>query len=111
MSENEKPNESFARKLDLSPGTLDAENWTVEMSLGTGVAVGRTARNGAEYLEVLSMEPEAVRTERLDRTGLLMMDHGWSVRDAIGRVVPGSVRVKSGQLFAKVRLFEQDKVA
>ena len=111
MSENEKPNESFARKLDLSPGTLDAENWTVEMSLGTGVAVGRTARNGAEYLEVLSMEPEAVRTERLDRTGLLMMDHGWSVRDAIGRVVPGSVRVKNGQLLAKVRLFEQNKVA
>lgn len=96
MQTSTPPSDLFTRAASITPSTLDREKRTVEVTWTTGAAVRRRTWDG-EFDEVLSLEPGAVRLDRLNaRAPVLDMHSGYSVRGVLGAIVPGTARIESG---------------
>lgn len=83
----------------------DADN-SFEVCWTTGAAVLRSDwLDGEYYNETLSVEPGALRLDRLNDSAPLLDSHRQGELAAvIGSVVPGSIRLEGGKGYARVRL-------
>jgi hypothetical protein len=93
-------------------GTVNEEARTVDLIFSTGAAVDRMDYwSGKRYREVLSMDPKAIRLDRVNAGAPLLDSHSaFSVGDILGTVVPGSARIEKGQGVATVRFSKRDSV-
>jgi phage head maturation protease len=98
--------------LRAAVSSIDAEKRTVDLIFSTGAAVTRyDYQQGIRYREVLSMDPKAVRLDRLNAAGQLLDSHSaYSVADVLGVVVDGSARVQKGQGLCTVRFSERPSI-
>ena len=102
---------ALRRAAELAPGSADEAARTVEVVWSTGARVRRTPLFAEAYDEELSMEPHAVRLERLNAGAPLLAVHdAYSLGGVIGSVVPRSARIEAGRGLATVRLSERAEV-
>lgn len=96
------------RAATLQPATWNAEARTVEVIWSTGADVERSDwMTGDRYVERLSMDPKAIRLDRLNGGASVLDAHSsMALRDVIGAVVPGTARIENGLGLATLRLSE-----
>ena len=84
--------------------SFNADERTVDLVWTTGAAVERFGWDG-DVVEVLSLEPGAVRLDRLNRGAPFLNTHAsYDLSDVIGTVVDGSARIEGGKGVATVKL-------
>jgi len=98
------------RRADV--GHVNADTRTVDLVFSTGAAVDRTDYwTGKRYREVLSMDPKAVRLDRLNAGAPLLDSHSsYSLDSVMGAVVDGSASVSKGAGRASVRFSKRAAV-
>lgn len=100
--------------LDLRAevGAIDAESRVVELVFSTGAPVMRFDWwTGKRFIEKLSMKPEHIRLERLNRGAPLLNTHSsWSLANQIGVVEDDSARIVGGKGLSKVRFSKRADV-
>jgi len=87
--------ELLTRRATLAPATADAEARTVEVIWSTGAPVRRRDMDG-QYIERLSLAPEAVDLSRLEGASVLDAHRQSAVRDVLGSVRSAAVDGKQG---------------
>jgi len=87
--------ELLTRRATLAPATADAEARTVEVIWSTGAPVRRRDMDG-QYVERLSLAPEAVDLSRLEGASVLDAHRQSAVRDVLGSVRSAAVDGKRG---------------
>ena len=85
----------LTRRATLAPATADPEARTVEVVWSTGAPVRRRDMAG-QYLERLSLAPEAVDMSRLEGASVLDAHRQTAVRDVLGSVRSAAVDGKRG---------------
>jgi phage head maturation protease len=85
----------LTRRATLAPATADPEARTVEVVWSTGAPVRRRDMTG-QYIERLSLAPEAVDLSRLEGASVLDAHRQTAVRDVLGSVRSASVDGKRG---------------
>jgi hypothetical protein len=97
----------------IAPAAGDAGKRTAGLVWSTGAAVRRYSWFADEYYdEVLSLEPGAVRLDRLNNGAPLLDSHdGWSLAGMLGVVEPGSATVDGKEGRATVRFSDREEVA
>jgi hypothetical protein len=92
--------------------TVNEDKRTVDLVFSTGAAVERYDwMSGGRYREVLSLNPDHVRIDRLNTIGPLLDAHSsYSIADQIGAVEPGTVRITKNGALATVRFSKRDAV-
>jgi len=85
----------LTRRATLSPTTADADARTVEVIWSTGAPVRRRDMAG-QYVERLSLAPEAVDLSRLEGASVLDAHRQTAVRDVLGSVRSATVDGKRG---------------
>lgn len=101
------------RAAEVRPGSYLEEDNSIELTWSTG-AVGLRFDwwDGEYYLEELSMEPTAVRLDRLNAGACLLNTHqDYDLGSVLGSVVPGTAKVENGEGVARVRLATTPDVA
>ena len=103
----------FGRDAQVRSDSFDADRNTIDIVWTTGATVRRYDYwDGSEYDEVLSLEPGAVRLDRLNAGAPFLDTHcSYGLDNVIGSVVPGSASVKDGQGTAKIQLSKAPGVA
>lgn len=99
-------------RADIGPQSIDEAERSVEMIFTTGAGVRRRDWwTGKEYIEVLSLEPKAIRLNRLNDGAPLLDSHSaWSVADQLGGVIPGSVELMKKSVVGRVRFSRRESV-
>lgn len=93
------------RAAKIRANSFDEESNTIDIVWTTGAAVRRIDWDGTEYDEVLSLEPGAVRLDRLNSGAPLLDSHqDGGIANVIGAIVEKSARIESGKGIATVRL-------
>ena len=87
--------ELLTRRATLAPATADPEARTVEVVWSTGAPVRRRDMAG-QYVERLSLAPEAVDLSRLEGASVLDAHRQTAVRDVLGSVRSAAVDGKRG---------------
>ena len=87
--------ELLTRRATLAPATADPEGRTVEVVWSTGAPVRRRDMAG-QYIERLSLAPEAVDLSRLEGASVLDAHRQTAVRDVLGSVRSAAVDGKRG---------------
>lgn len=87
--------ELLTRRATLAPATADPEARTVEVVWSTGAPVRRRDMAG-QYIERLSLAPEAVDLSRLEGASVLDAHRQTAVRDVLGSVRSAAVDGKRG---------------
>ncbi|RBI82660.1 peptidase U35 [Rhodosalinus halophilus] len=87
--------ELLTRRATLAPATTDPEARTVEVVWSTGAPVRRRDMAG-QYIERLSLAPEAVDLSRLEGASVLDAHRQTAVRDVLGSVRSAAVDGKRG---------------
>ncbi len=87
--------ELLTRRATLAPATADAEARTVEVVWSTGAPVRRRDMDG-QYIERLSLAPDAVDLSRLEGASVLDAHRQTAVRDVLGSVRSATVDGKRG---------------
>lgn len=101
----------FRRKGEVRAQSVDEAARTVELVWTTGAEVLRHHWERGTYMEALAVTPEALMLDRLNNSAPLLNSHqDWTLRDVIGVVVPGSVRIEGGKGYATVRFSEREEV-
>jgi HK97 family phage prohead protease len=78
---------------------------TIDIVWSTGADVLREDEFGTQYIERLSMQPSAVRLDRLNSGAPMLDTHSSdSLSNVIGSVVPGSAEIEDGKGIATVKL-------
>lgn len=91
------------------PGTFDAEKRTVDVVFSTGARVLRGFWD--QYWEELSMEPKAVRMDRLNGGASVLNSHrSHDLMDVIGVVERGSAKVDGKEGRATIRFSTREDV-
>ena len=85
----------LTRRATLAPATADPEARTVEVFGSTGAPVRRRDMAG-QYMERLSLAPEAVDLSRLEGASVLDAHRQTAVRDVLGSVRSAAVDGKRG---------------
>jgi phage head maturation protease len=85
----------LTRRATLAPDTADPEARTVEVIWSTGAPVRRRDMAG-QYIERLSLAPEAVDLSRLEGASVLDAHRQTAVRDVLGSVRSAAVDGKRG---------------
>lgn len=85
----------LTRRATLAPATADPETRTVEVVWSTGAPVRRRDMAG-QYIERLSLAPEAVDLSRLEGASVLDAHRQTAVRDVLGSVRSAAVDGKRG---------------
>src|SRR5690606_13681954 len=83
------------RRATLAPATADPEARTVEVVWSTGAPVRRRDMAG-QYIERLSLTPEAVDMSRLQGASVLDAHRQSAVRDVLGSVQSATVDGQRG---------------
>jgi phage head maturation protease len=87
---------------EFAPSTYDAEAGTVEVVWSTGAEVRRYDWwRERYYMEALDLK--GCRMERLNAGAPLLLDHYASIRNVVGSIVPGSVRMEGKKGVATLR--------
>ena len=86
----------FVRALDAQPRTLDAEQRTVEVIFSTGAGVVRRDWEG-QFLEVLSLEPDAVDLSRAEGMPVLNAHKAFDLNSVLGVVRSATVDAKGAR--------------
>jgi len=100
----------LTRAAELLPASFNEAARTVEVIWSTGARVRRYGFFDT-YDEELSLDPGAVRLERLNAGGPFLADHKTSVGSVLGSIVPGSVAIENGRAVAAIRLTEREDAA
>ena len=87
--------EMLTRRADLAPSSADRDARTVEVIWSTGAPVRRRDMAG-QYIERLSLAPEAVDLSRLQGASVLDAHRQSAVRDVLGSVQSASVDGQRG---------------
>ena len=87
--------EMLTRRADLAPSSADRDARTVEVIWSTGAPVRRRDMAG-QYVERLSLAPEAVDLSRLQGASVLDAHRQSAVRDVLGSVQSAAVDGKYG---------------
>lgn len=100
------PDRRFTRAARVRSASYDETENTVELVWTTGATVRRSDPwTGEEFDEVLSLEPGAVRLDRLNAGAPFLDTHNSSeLGRVLGAVVPGSATVEGGRGLATVKL-------
>lgn len=86
----------------FAPETINVEERTVELVWSTGAQVNRASWSRGDYIEELSMAPEAVRLDRLNAGGPLLDAHdSYSLRSQIGVVQRAWLNGNEGRALVK----------
>ena len=85
----------LTRRADLAPASADRDNRTVEVIWSTGAPVRRRDMAG-QYIERLSLAPEAVDLSRLQGASVLDAHRQSAVRDVLGSVQSANVDGQRG---------------
>lgn len=85
----------LTRRASLKPQTVNVEERNVEVIWSTGAPVRRRDMAG-QYLERLSLAPEAVNLSRLEGASVLDAHRQTAVRDVLGSVRSAAVDGKRG---------------
>ena len=85
----------LTRRADFSPASANSDDRTVEVIWSTGAPVRRRDMAG-QYIERLSLAPEAVDLSRLEGASVLDAHRQTAVRDVLGSVRSASVDGKRG---------------
>lgn len=93
------------RAADVRPASYREEDNSIEVCWSVGAAGLRFDwYDGAYYVEELSMEPGAIRLDRLNAGACVLDSHSsYRLGSVIGSIVPGTVRVEGGQGLARIR--------
>lgn len=99
-------------RADVVPRTANQEDRSVEVIFTTGAGVRRVDFwTGKPYIEVLSLDPAAIRMERFNQGAPLLDSHAaWSVADMLGAIVPGSVELTKKAIVGRVRFSKREAV-
>ncbi len=85
--------------------SFNEEERTVEVIWATETPVLRYSWQHGPYNEILKMSSDAIRMERLDKGMSVLNSHkSWDMKDRIGTVVPGSIRLSEGKGSCLVKL-------
>ena len=87
--------ELLTRRATLAPATADPDARTVEVVWSTGAPVRRRDMAG-QYIERLSLDPQAVDLSRLEGASVLDAHRQTAVRDVLGSVRSAAVDGKRG---------------
>jgi len=87
--------ELLTRRADLAPATADRDARTVEVIWSTGAPVHRRDMAG-QYIERLSLAPEAADLSRLEGASVLDAHRQTAVRDVLGSVRSAAVDGQRG---------------
>lgn len=92
--------------------SVDETARTFEVLWTTGAQVRRYSwSRDEEFDEELVVSPNTMRLGRLNAGAPFLNSHSsWSLRDILGVVEDGSIRVKGGKGYARIRLSERDEV-
>ncbi len=86
----------------FAPETINVEERTVELVWSTGAQVKRASWSRGDYIEELSMAPDAVRLDRLNKGGPLLDAHdSYSLRSQIGVVQRAWLNGNEGRALVK----------
>ena len=77
----------LTRRADLAPSSANRDDRTVEVIWSTGAPVRRRDMAG-QYIERLSLAPEAVDLSRLQGASVLDAHRQSAVRDVLGMPMP-----------------------
>jgi hypothetical protein len=99
-------------RATVVPESIDEAARTIEVIFSTGAPVERYDYwAGERYVEQLSMDPNAIRLERLNGGAPVLNTHSsWDLSSVIGVVEDGTARVEKGQGVAKLRFSERPDV-
>lgn len=103
----------FDRLAAVRAESFDADSNTIEIVWTTGASVRRYDWwDGTEYDEVLSVDPKAIRLERLNLGAPFLDSHcSYGCDNVIGAVVPGSAKIEDGRGVARIQLSKAPGVA
>lgn len=102
------------REASIVAGSLDEAQRTFDVLWTAGAEVPRMDWfTGQRYVEVLEVSDKAIRLDRLQsgRAPVLDSHSRWSLKNIMGVVEKGSVRIDKGQGHAKVRLSARDDIS
>lgn len=86
----------------FAPETINVEERTVELVWSTGAQVERSSWSRGDYIEELSMAPEAVRLDRLNAGAPFLDTHeSFSLRSQIGVVLRAWLNGNEGRALVK----------
>jgi hypothetical protein len=94
------------RAAEVRPASYQQDDNSIELVWSTGAKGMRFDWfDGEYYMEELSMDPSAVRLDRLNSGAPLLDSHDdWTLSAVLGSVVPGTARLQDGEGIARVRL-------
>lgn len=96
--------------IEVRADTVNEDDRSVEVIWATEAPVKRYNWQEGWYLEVLAMEPNAIRMERFTNGMSLLDTHdAWSMESRLGTVVPGSVRIDGKRGYATIRFSRKEK--
>lgn len=103
----------ISRDVAIRPDSYNAEAHTVEVCWTTGARGARFMWDRWAWVdEELSVEPEAVRLDRMNAGSPLLNTHQrYELENQIGVVVPGTARVADGEGIATVQFSTRETVA
>ena len=87
--------DTFTRRASFAPSSVDPDTRTVDVVWSTGAPVKRRDLDG-DYVERLSLDPEAVDLSRLIGASVLDAHRQAAVRDVLGTVRDAAVTGKQG---------------
>ncbi len=86
----------------FEPSTINVEERTVELVWTTGAQVNRESWSRGDYIEELSLQPGAVRLDRLNAGAPLLNSHSsYDLRDQIGVVLRAWLTESEGRALVK----------
>jgi len=103
--------EILSGAVDMAPGSLDEASRTIEATFSSGAPVKRNTWRDGEYTEVLSMDPKAIRLDRMNLGAAFLDSHDYygGTRSMLGAVVPNTVRVEGGKLIGQVKFSKSEE--
>lgn len=91
--------------VEVRADSFNEEDRTVEIVWAAGAQVKRYSWDEGYYMEELSMDASAIRMDRFAAGMSLLDSHASrSMKDRLGTVVPGSVRIEGGKGYARIKL-------
>ncbi|WCT73936.1 Mu-like prophage major head subunit gpT family protein [Sphingomonas naphthae] len=113
FQERASPAPMMLRAAEVRPSSYRAEDNSIEVCWTTGAAGTRFDwMDGTFYVEELSVEPQAVRLDRMN-AGICLLDshEQYTLRSVLGSVLPASASVNGAQGVCRVRLATTPDVA
>lgn len=104
---------ALAFRAAIAASSVNDEARTVDVVFSTGAPVMRYDwASGERYIEKLSMEPDAIRLDRLNAGGPVLNSHnGYSLQSVLGVVADGSASSNGKRATATLQFSKREDVA